>query len=72
MQVNYSSLDSDLGGRNHGCLGLVKTEDEYAEIPNTLPFVGPEHPPVLTMPDDSTPTQAIDLKRQHVERKVYA
>ena len=35
LQSNASSIETDLGGGNHGYLGLVLTEEEYATIPNT-------------------------------------
>ena len=69
LQANASSVETYLGGGNHGYLGLVKIEAECAEIPNTLPFVDPEYPPALTTPVDSTPIQALELKGQDVERK---
>ena len=69
LQANASSVETGLGSRNHGYLGLVKVESEHSEIPNALPFVAPEHSPALNMPDDSTSIQALELKDQHVKRK---
>ena len=30
LQANASSIKTDLGGGNHGCLALVLTDTEYA------------------------------------------
>ena len=40
LPANAISIDTDLGGGNHGYLGLVLTDVEYARItPTPLPFV---------------------------------
>ena len=62
LQSNASSVETDLGGGNHGYLGLVLTDEEYATIPNTQPFVAPNYPPTLVIPPLSTQIQAIELK----------
>ena len=69
LQANASSVETDLGGGNHGYLGLVLTDDEYASIPHTQPFVAPNYPPPLLIPATSTQIQAIELKEQHGEAK---
>ena len=69
LQSNASSVETDLGGGNHGYLGLVLTDEEYATIPNTQPFVAPNYPPTLVIPPMSTQIQAIELKEQHNEAK---
>ena len=35
LQANASSVETDLGSGNHGYLGLVLTDAEYATINNT-------------------------------------
>ena len=35
LQANASSVEIDLGGGNHGYLGLVLTDEEYSTIPQT-------------------------------------
>ena len=35
LQANASSVETDTGGGNHGYLGLILTEQEYATIPHT-------------------------------------
>ena len=69
LQANASSVETDLGGGNHGYLGLVLTDQEYATIPNTQPFAAPNYPPPLLIPATSTQIQAIELKEQHNEGK---
>ena len=44
LRANASSVDSNLGGGNHGYLGLVLTNAEYAAVPGITPrttFVAP-------------------------------
>ena len=69
LQANASSVETDLGGGNHGYLGLILTDQEYATIPNTQPFAAPNYPPPLLIPTTSTQMQAIKLKEQHNEGK---
>ena len=54
LQANASSIETDLGGGNHGYLALVLTDEEYASIPNTQPFVVPTYPPLLVIPTIAT------------------
>ena len=49
LRANISSVDSDLGGGDHGYLGLVLTDSEYATVMAT-PFVPPTYPETLTVP----------------------
>ena len=65
LQANASSVETDLGGGNHGYLRLVLTDAEYASIPNTQPFVPPTYPPPLVIPANSTPIQALELKEEY-------
>ena len=69
LQANASSIEMDLGGGDHGYLGLVLTDKEYAAVPNTQPFVPPPYPGNLTIPATATAIEALQLKDQHVERK---
>ena len=67
LQANASSNETDLGGGNHGYLALVLTDQEYASIPNTQPFVVPTYPPPLVVPPIATPLQALKLKEVYNE-----
>ena len=49
LQVNATSVPTDLGGGDHGHLGLVLTATEYANISAT-PYLKPVHPGILTIP----------------------
>ena len=41
LKVNASLVETDLRGGNYGYLGLVLTEQEYTNIPNTQLFIAP-------------------------------
>ena len=41
IKRNAASIRSNLGGGNHGLLGLVLSANDYAAIPNTAPFTLP-------------------------------
>ena len=69
LQSNASSVETDLGGGDHGYLGIVLTAEEYAKVPNTEPFVAPNYPPDLVIPANATPIQALELKDKHQEKK---
>jgi len=68
-RLNASLVKTDLGGGNHGYLGLVLKDAEYSRIPHTQSFVAPNYPPTLTIPLTSTPIQALKLKDKHNEDK---
>ena len=69
LRSNASSVETDLGGGNHGYLGLLKKDEDYNATPDTQPFLPPTCPSPLTISQDSTPTQALELKEQHKEQK---
>ena len=49
LQANASSVETDLGGGDHGYLGLVLSDAEYASVPNTSAFIAPNFPATLTI-----------------------
>jgi len=69
LRANGSSVETDLGGGNHGYLGLLCTDEEYAEIPHAQPFVPPNYPGPLTIPSTATAMQAMQLREDHREAK---
>lgn len=69
LQANASSIETDLGGGNHGHLGLVLTDEEYATMQNATPFIPPNYPPPLVIPANSSPIQALELKETRKEEK---
>ena len=67
--MHASSIDSDLGGGNHGYLGHVLHDPNYAAITGTTPFVPPTYPTPLVIPTTATDLQALKLRKQHKEAK---
>lgn len=71
LRANVSSVESDLGGGDHGYLGLVLTNAEHANV-SAIPFVPPNFPPPLVIPPGSDQVTALDLREQHKEnRRLY-
>ena len=68
LRANASSVESDLGGGDHGYLGLVLDDPEYATISATE-FEAPNYPAALTIPRGSTQVEALNLRKQHKESK---
>jgi len=62
LQANASSVETDLGGGNHGYLGLVLTDKEYNSIPDTQPFEPPIYSPPLVIPATATAIEALQIK----------
>ena len=58
-----------MGGGNHGYLGLVLTDEEYASISHTQPFVPQNYPPPLSIPANATAIRALELKEEYHEAK---
>ena len=73
LRANASSVESNLGGGNHGHLFLVLSDSEYLQIPGiTAPVQLPTYPDPLTIPITTGAVQAIHLKERHQERvRVY-
>ena len=69
LQANASLIESELGGGDHGYLGLVLSDAEYASVPGTIPFVPPQFPPVLIIPNNATQVEALQLREDHNEAK---
>ena len=68
MRANVSSVESELGGGDHGYLGLVLTDEEYAKIVAT-PFVPPHYPGELAIPAETDQITALNLRERHNEHK---
>lgn len=62
LQLNSSSVETDLGGGNHGFLGLVLSDQEHATTPSMQPFVLPNYPAPLNISNNTTSMQAMQLK----------
>ena len=68
LRANVSSVELDLGGGDHGYLGLVLTDPEYATVSATA-FTAPEFPAALTIPEGTDQVTALNLGKQHKETK---
>ena len=69
LRVNASSVETDLGGGNHGILGLFLSNLEYAKIlPTPTWFVAPTWPGALVINSAATAVEAIHAKEMYHEQ----
>ena len=68
LRANASSVESDLGGGDHGYLGLVLTDPEYTTVSRTA-FSAPTFPAALEIPAGTDQVNALNLREQHKEKK---
>jgi hypothetical protein len=66
LKTNALSVHSNLGGAQHGHLGLLMTNAQYALVSDT-PYERPEHPGVLHIPHNATRVASDALKRTYDE-----
>ena len=73
LRANASSVECDLGGGDHGYLGLVLTDADYARIlPTPTPFLPPNFPQALVVPLGTDAVQALTLREAYkVQKKSY-
>ena len=73
LRSNASSVESNLGGGNHGHLFSALTNAEYLQIPGISAAAEiPSWPDPLAIPITTGAIQAIHLKERHQERiRVY-
>ena len=64
LRENASSVESDLGRGDHGYLGLMLTDAEYATVTAT-PYVPPTYPATLKIPTGTDQVQALNLREIH-------
>ena len=69
LRANASSVETDLGGGDHGYLGLVLNAADYALLNPEHPFEAPAFPGQLTIPANATQVQAFTLQNKHNEDK---
>ena len=68
LRANASSVDTDLGGGDHGYLGLVLSDVEYTRInPTPAAFVAPNFPGALVIDPAFTAIQAVQARESHAE-----
>ena len=65
LRANSSSVDSDLGGGDHGYLGLVLNEQEYSRVAPNTPFIAPMFPGPLNIPRGTDTIDAINIRKEH-------
>ena len=71
LRANASSVESDLGGGDHGFLGLVLTDVDYTSV-STTPFTAPTYPTALDIPPGSDQVTALNLRETYKEeRRAY-
>ena len=68
LRANASSVESDLGGGDHGYLGLVLTDVEYATVSSTA-FTAPAFPAALNIPTGTDQVTALNLREVHKDEK---
>ena len=66
LRAKASSVESDLGGGDHGYLGIVLTDAKYTRV-STISFVASNFPPVLIVPSTSTAVEVVHLRNQCVD-----
>ena len=73
LRANGSSVDTDLGGGDHGYLGLILSDLEYSRInPRPNVFQAPAWPGALVINPNATAIEAVHAKEQHRETvRVY-
>ena len=68
LRANSSSVETDLGGGDHGYLGLYLSDVEYANIiPQPTRFEAPVWPGTLTIDPAATAVEAVHAKEVHHE-----
>ena len=69
LQANSSLVETNIGGGNHGYLGLLKSDEEYALIPNIQLFVPLTYLIALQLPSTATSIEALEFKNVYAEKK---
>ena len=67
LRANGSSVDTDLGGGDHGYLGLILSDMEYGRITPTL-FVAPNFPGPSLVDPALTAVQQVQGRETHKEK----
>ena len=70
LRENASSVESDLGGGDHGYLGLVLTDIDYTTVCDATAFTAPVFPITpLVIPIGTDQVQALNLREQYKDAK---
>ena len=68
LRANASSVETDLGGGDHGYLGLYLSDADYARIdPTPTPFIAPVWPGTLVIDAAASAVEAVHAKELHHE-----
>ena len=68
LRANAASVECNLGGGNHGYLGLVESDADYIEITGAS-FVTPIFPETLNIPAGTDMVAALNLQAAHKQEK---
>ena len=70
LRANASSVDTELGGGDHGYLGLVLSNTEYLAVPgvNGNMFLPPVYPGALVIRPTATAVEALQRRESHNEQ----
>jgi hypothetical protein len=68
LKANARSVYSNIGGANHGHLGLLLTAPEYHALLSPVPFVRPVYPDPLEIPNGTVRLLADEMERNHKEK----
>lgn len=68
VKANAMTVHTTLGGGTYGHLGLVLAPEQYAQIPNTVPYERPAHPGPVVIDNTLTQYQIAARREQHQER----
>ena len=73
LRANASSVDTDLGGGDHGYLGLVLIDAKYARInPTPAYFSAPNFPAGRVIIATDTAVEAMQTREMHAEKtRIY-
>ena len=70
LRANACSVECDLGGGDHGYLGLVLTDSDYAKtLPTPTPFLPPNFPQALVVPVGTDAVHALTLREAYKDQK---
>ena len=71
LRANASSIETDVGRGDHGYLGLVLDDPDYATIPGTIPFIVVGYPGLLIIPTGTTHVTALQLREDRNKKRIY-
>ena len=71
VRTNASSVDTDLGGEDHGYLGLVLTDEEYTRVASNYPFIAPKFPEPLFITRGNVTIDDTNIRNNTSRTRVY-